>query len=141
MTNWLLIGGIHVLQTYLVHKATHPTRGVLVTERMSFSFKGMSKDLYIIVFIHVEFQEEEIKMATQLAGAAVMPIRQSVRREKARAITADEKRYNPYVALRTARANKRLQGKTNNIRITYHFSLHFLIILYLMVKPWLKPPH
>ncbi|XP_045192477.2 60S ribosomal protein L13-like [Mercenaria mercenaria] len=52
---------------------------------------------------------EEIKMATQLPGT-VMPIRQSIRREKARAITADEKRYNPYVALRTARANKRLQG-------------------------------
>ena len=44
-----------------------------------------------------------------------MPIRQAVRREKARAITADEKRFNPYIALRTARANKRLQGKLTRL--------------------------
>lgn len=49
-------------------------------------------------------------MATQLPGK-IMPITQVVRKEKARVITAEEKRYNPYVALRQARANLRLQGE------------------------------
>lgn len=53
--------------------------------------------------------EEEIKMATQLSGP-LMPITQRVVREKARVITDDEKRFDPYFSLRQARANKRLQG-------------------------------
>lgn len=59
---------------------------------------------------YFRLQAEEQKLATQLTGP-VMPIRQVQRREKARAITDEEKRFNPYVALRQARANKRLQGK------------------------------
>merc|ERR1712226_231906 len=52
---------------------------------------------------------EEIKLATQLKGP-VMPIRQVFKPEKARKITEDEKKFNPFVALRCARANKRLAG-------------------------------
>lgn len=48
-------------------------------------------------------------MATQLEGP-VMPIRQVVRREKARAITADDKKFDPYFSLRQARTNKKLAG-------------------------------
>ena len=54
-------------------------------------------------------QEEETKLATQLMGT-VMPIRQVARSEKARKITDDEKKYNAFVVLRQARANKRLAG-------------------------------
>merc|ERR1712179_139874 len=53
--------------------------------------------------------EEEMKMATQLSGP-VMAISQRVTKDKARAITDDEKRFDPYFCLRQARANKRLQG-------------------------------
>jgi len=55
-------------------------------------------------------QAEELKMATQLTST-LMPIRSVQRREKARAITADEKKFDAYFALRQARANKRLQGR------------------------------
>ena len=55
------------------------------------------------------FQEEEIKMATQLSGQ-VMPIRKVYRPEKARKITDEEKKFSAFTALRQARAAKRLQG-------------------------------
>ena len=54
--------------------------------------------------------EEEMKMATQLTGP-VMPIVSVPRKEKARAVTADDKKFSAFIALRTARANKRLAGK------------------------------
>merc|ERR1711893_537710 len=53
--------------------------------------------------------EEELKMATQLSGP-VMPVRQSFSKEKARAITEDEKNYQAFNVLRKARANAKLQG-------------------------------
>jgi len=52
---------------------------------------------------------EELKMATQLKGK-VMPIVDLPKREKARAITPEEKKYSAFVALRQARAHKRLAG-------------------------------
>ena len=54
-------------------------------------------------------QEEERKVATQLVGS-VMPIRNVFKAEKARKITDDEKKYNAFIVLRQARANKRLAG-------------------------------
>jgi len=54
--------------------------------------------------------EEELKLATQLKGQ-VMPIVVMPKREKARAITADEKKFSAFVALRQARAHLRLAGK------------------------------
>ncbi len=48
-------------------------------------------------------------MATQFKGTP-MPIKQQFRKEKARAITADEKKFSAFTALRQARANKRLFG-------------------------------
>lgn len=51
------------------------------------------------------FQEEEMKMATQIRD--VMPVRNVFKTEKARALTDDEKNFNAFVALRQARANKR----------------------------------
>ncbi|XP_074645040.1 large ribosomal subunit protein eL13-like [Tubulanus polymorphus] len=53
---------------------------------------------------------EEVSMATQLKGKLVMPIKQTVRHEKPRAITEEEKKYSVFTALRKARANKRLYG-------------------------------
>jgi large subunit ribosomal protein L13e len=63
------------------------------------------------VFIVCVLQAEEMKMATQLASKDVMPIRQVVRREKARAITDDEKKFKAFVVLRQARINAKLFGK------------------------------
>ena len=54
-------------------------------------------------------QEEQIKTASQLK-TPFMVIRQSNRHEKARAITAEMKKYSPFIAQRRARANVRLQG-------------------------------
>ena len=52
-------------------------------------------------------QEEQLKMATQLAGAAVMPIVQVPKPEKARPVTEDMKNFQAFITLRKARANKR----------------------------------
>ncbi|XP_013387067.1 60S ribosomal protein L13 [Lingula anatina] len=52
---------------------------------------------------------EELKMATQLSGE-VMPIIAVPKKEKARAISEEERKYSAYTALRQARANKRLFG-------------------------------
>ena len=49
-------------------------------------------------------------MATQVKGNVVMPPNVVAKREKARAITADEKKFSAFTALRVARANKRLEG-------------------------------
>jgi len=54
--------------------------------------------------------EEELKVATQLKGK-VMPIHVMPKREKARAITEEERKYSAFVALRQARANVRLAGQ------------------------------
>jgi large subunit ribosomal protein L13e len=54
--------------------------------------------------------DEELKVATQLKGRRVMPIVVVAKREKARAITADEKKFSAFVALRQARAHQRLAG-------------------------------
>lgn len=54
-------------------------------------------------------QPEACKMATQLRGE-VMPVQQSVTRVDARAITADEKKYSVFEAMRVARADARLVG-------------------------------
>nr|AIU94834.1 60S ribosomal protein [Phragmatopoma lapidosa]AIU94836.1 60S ribosomal protein [Phragmatopoma lapidosa] len=53
--------------------------------------------------------EEEIKMATQLQGT-VMPVSRVVKSEKARKITDEERKGSAFVALRQARAHKRLFG-------------------------------
>ena len=55
-------------------------------------------------------QEEEMKMATQLAGP-LMPVISVARKEKARTITDEERKYSAFVALRQARAHARLAGR------------------------------
>uniref|UniRef100_A0A915KVC7 Large ribosomal subunit protein eL13 n=1 Tax=Romanomermis culicivorax TaxID=13658 RepID=A0A915KVC7_ROMCU len=52
---------------------------------------------------------EEIKLATQYQGM-IMPIKQSKRVEKARAITEEEKKLRAYETLRRAISEKRLKG-------------------------------
>ncbi|XP_078687640.1 large ribosomal subunit protein eL13-like [Branchiostoma floridae x Branchiostoma belcheri] len=52
---------------------------------------------------------EELKMATQLQGP-VMPVRQLYKKEKARAPTDEEKKYQAFQSMRMARANCRLLG-------------------------------
>jgi len=54
--------------------------------------------------------EEELKVATQLKGT-VLPLHVVPKREKARAITDDERKYSAFVALRQARAHRRLAGQ------------------------------
>ncbi|XP_062868819.1 large ribosomal subunit protein eL13 [Trichomycterus rosablanca] len=53
--------------------------------------------------------EEELKMATQLTGP-VMPIKKVHRKEKARVISEDEKKFKAFASLRMARSNARLFG-------------------------------
>jgi len=53
--------------------------------------------------------EDQIKLATQLRGV-VMPMKLKPRKEKARAITAQEKKFSAFTALRQARAAQRLKG-------------------------------
>ncbi len=48
-------------------------------------------------------------MATQMKGE-VLPIRHTVRRLKARAVTDDEKKYSVFGAMRIARADAKLVG-------------------------------
>ncbi|MCP9258058.1 60S ribosomal protein L13 [Dirofilaria immitis] len=52
---------------------------------------------------------DELKLATQLRGI-VLPIKQVVRREKAREVTEEEKKFKVYCHLRRLRADKRLKG-------------------------------
>ncbi|CAH1269564.1 large ribosomal subunit protein eL13-like [Branchiostoma lanceolatum] len=52
---------------------------------------------------------EELKMATQLQGP-VMPVRTLYKKEKARAPTEDEKKYQAFQSMRMARSNCRLLG-------------------------------
>uniref|UniRef100_A0A646QDG5 Large ribosomal subunit protein eL13 n=1 Tax=Hemiscolopendra marginata TaxID=943146 RepID=A0A646QDG5_9MYRI len=52
---------------------------------------------------------EEVKMAKQLRRR-LMPIRQTHRREKARVVTDEERKYSVFTALRQARAHARLFG-------------------------------
>jgi len=54
--------------------------------------------------------EEELKVATQMKGKKVMPIFVIPKRDKARAITEEERKYSAFVALRQARAHLRLAG-------------------------------
>lgn len=54
-------------------------------------------------------QADEQKLATQLRGV-ILPIKQVVRREKARKITEEEKKFKVYCHLRRLRADKRLKG-------------------------------
>lgn len=54
-------------------------------------------------------QADEMKLATQVRGV-VLPVKQLVRREKARAVTDDEKKFEVYKYLRRVRADKRLKG-------------------------------
>jgi len=55
--------------------------------------------------------EEELKLATQLKSKIVMPIHVLPKREKARPITAEEKKFSAFNALRQARAHQRLAGQ------------------------------
>ncbi|VDP15170.1 unnamed protein product [Onchocerca flexuosa] len=57
----------------------------------------------------LNLQADELKLATQLRGV-VLPIKQVVRREKAREVTEEEKKFKVYCHLRRLRADKRLKG-------------------------------
>ena len=59
----------------------------------------------------ISLQKEEMELAKQHLGKEVLPIKQVTKKEKARAITPEEKKYSAFVALRQARAHARLAGK------------------------------
>nr|CBN08623.1 small nucleolar RNA, C/D box 68 [Microcosmus squamiger] len=52
---------------------------------------------------------EEIKMASQHTGA-VLPLKRKVVREKARAVTDEEKKYSAFQDMRVSRSNAKLHG-------------------------------
>merc|ERR1712071_301701 len=52
---------------------------------------------------------EEMKLAQQITST-VMPIKTIVKKEKARVITEEDKKFSPYAVLRTARTTARLDG-------------------------------
>ena len=52
---------------------------------------------------------EECKLASQLRGF-VMPLKMKPTKEKGRAVTDEDKKFQAYATLRIARANKRLKG-------------------------------
>uniref|UniRef100_A0A914UUP3 60S ribosomal protein L13 n=2 Tax=Plectus sambesii TaxID=2011161 RepID=A0A914UUP3_9BILA len=52
---------------------------------------------------------EELKLATQLRGV-IMPVKQSVKKTKARAITDADKKFEPYRTIRRVRIDQRLKG-------------------------------
>jgi large subunit ribosomal protein L13e len=54
--------------------------------------------------------EEELKLATQMKGKRVMPISILPKKEKARAITDEERKFSAFVHLRQARTYKLLAG-------------------------------
>ena len=64
-------------------------------------------ELMLMCYISIVIKEEQVKMATQLAGAEVMPIVNVHKPEKARPITDEMKNFQAFVTLRKARANKR----------------------------------
>ena len=68
-------------------------------------------ELMLMCYISIVIKEEQVKMATQLAGAEVMPIVNVHKPEKARPITDEMKNFQAFVTLRKARANKRYKLK------------------------------
>merc|ERR1712071_139727 len=52
-------------------------------------------------------QRQEMKLAQQITST-VMPIKTIVKKEKARVITEEDKKFSPYAVLRTARTTARL---------------------------------
>nr|KAF6318885.1 ribosomal protein L13 [Pipistrellus kuhlii] len=74
--------------------------------------RGFSLEELRVAGIHKkkgDSSAEELKLATQLTGP-VMPIRNVYKKEKARAITEEEKNFKAFASLRMARANARLFG-------------------------------
>ena len=59
--------------------------------------------------LFIFFQAEELKTATQLSGE-VMPVSQSTKKERARKLTVEEKKFSAFNTIRQARAHKRLNG-------------------------------
>lgn len=51
-----------------------------------------------------------MKVAKQLTGSVVMPVRQATKKNKARKITPEDRKYSAFTQLRQARANSRLFG-------------------------------
>merc|ERR1712227_415828 len=112
-------------QTFKYNMRVRPGRGFTLDELKAAGFNpkeamtiGIAKDYRskLILFPKKadkprkgDATEEEMKVATQLVGE-VMPIRQPSKREKARPVTAEERKYSAFTALRQARAHKRLWG-------------------------------
>ncbi|XP_071498587.1 large ribosomal subunit protein eL13-like [Diadema antillarum] len=108
-----------------IHKKFAPTIGISVDHRRkNRSVEGLQANVQrlkeyrskLILFPKKltkpkkgDSEEAELKLATQLAGP-VMPIKKTVRREKARAITDEERKHSVYQALRMARSNQKLHG-------------------------------
>ncbi|ESO83036.1 hypothetical protein LOTGIDRAFT_197609 [Lottia gigantea] len=62
-----------------------------------------------------EASSEEVKMATQLTGK-LMPVKSSFKPDKARAVTAEEKKSSAYQQIVRARKEERFVGVLNKIR-------------------------
>lgn len=62
------------------------------------------------IYKNIFLQEDELKLASQLRGKSIIPVKQPIRREKARAITDEEKKFKVFCHLRRVRADKRMKG-------------------------------
>merc|ERR1711872_257630 len=108
-----------------IHKKFAPTIGISVDHRRkNRSVEGLQANVQrlkeyrskLILFPKKlskpkkgDSEEAELKLATQLSGP-VMPIKTVYKREKARAVTEEEKKHSVYQALRMARSNQKLHG-------------------------------
>ncbi|XP_041453913.1 60S ribosomal protein L13-like [Lytechinus variegatus] len=108
-----------------IHKKYAPTIGISVDHRRkNRSVEGLQANVQrlkeyrskLILFPKKlskpkkgDSEEAELKMATQLSGP-VMPIKSVQKREKARAISDEEKKHSVFQALRMARSNQKLHG-------------------------------
>ncbi|KAG8188593.1 hypothetical protein JTE90_005949 [Oedothorax gibbosus] len=89
--------GVEALQQNVQRLKVYKSKLILFPHKLSKPKKG-------------DATAEEIKMATQLKGV-IMPIRKRVKVEKARVITDEDRKFQAYVTLRVARADKKYYGK------------------------------
>jgi hypothetical protein len=64
----------------------------------------------LVMVMRGVFQAEELKLATQIRGTVMPDLHVRPRREKARAVTEEESKFDAYRHVRRARADKRQRG-------------------------------
>ncbi|VDN06691.1 unnamed protein product [Thelazia callipaeda] len=94
------------LQLNVKRLKEYKSKLILFPKKLSAPRKG---DSTVILMKELNFQADELKLATQLRGP-ILPIKRVSCHEKARAITEQERNFGVYCHLRRLRADKRLKG-------------------------------